>query len=304
MKIIRGLINLTPISGCALTIGNFDGVHLGHQAIIKKVVDRAKTLGVPSMVISFSPTPQQFFGKAQARLSSFRQKHQKLEALGVDIHLIIRFNEQLAKQGAVDFVNTLLVEKLSTQYCLIGDDFRFGAGRLGDFDLLTSLGKQHGFSVENTQSIELKGMRISSSNIRQCLSQGLFNEAEAMLGNPFAIEGKIISGQQLGRTINFPTINVAIKRRISPVLGVFAVRVQIADTWHQGVCNVGSRPTVNGKGVLAEAFIFNFDQEVYGQYAKIVLVHKIRSEQKFDSFDALRAQIQQDVDAAKEFFGL
>lgn len=302
MKIIRGLVNLKPLSACALTIGNFDGVHLGHQAIIQKVVKRAKVLGVPSVVISFSPTPQQFFGKTQATLSSFCQKQQKLAALGVDIHLIIRFNQQLAEQSAEAFVEQLLVQQLGAQYCLIGDDFRFGAGRSGDFDLLTSLGKQHGFEVENTHSIKLEGGRISSSNIRQCLSQGQFEQAEAMLGAPFSVEGKIISGQQLGRTIDFPTINVAIKRRRSPVLGVFAVRVQLGNTWHQGVCNVGTRPTVGGQGVLAEAFIFNFDQQVYGEHAKIVFVHKIRAEQKFDSFEALKAQIGRDVEAAKDFF--
>ncbi len=304
MELIRGLVNLSNLSGCVVTIGNFDGLHLGHQKIIKNLVDKAKELSLPSVVISFKPTPQQFFGAKQALISSFRQKHTILDSLGVDKHLLIEFNQNFSKISAQDFVVDILLEKLKTQYLLIGDDFRFGANRTGDFAMLENFAKKHNFLVENTNSIEFNNVRISSSQIREHLKHGEFGRAKSMLGRGFNICGKIIHGKQLGRTIDFPTINISIKRETSPVLGVFAVTVVIDKSRYQGVANIGSRPTVNGKGVLLEVYIFNFNKDVYGKTADVVFEKKIRDEEKFDSFDELKQQIKLDANNAKDYFGI
>ncbi len=298
MKIIRGLHNLNQHQGCVVTIGNFDGVHIGHQQIIQALVKKAATLNLPCVLISFVPTPQNFFGKAQATLSNFKEKHKLLCELGLDIHLIVRFNEAFAQLSAEDFIQQILIEELQTQYCLIGDDFRFGKGRRGDFAQLQNFG----FEADKTQSVFCTEERISSSRIRELLKQGDFALAEKMLGREFSITGKIIRGKQLGRTINFPTINIPIKRNISPVNGVFAVQINLLGTRHNGVCNVGTRPTVNGKKVLLEVFIFDFSQDVYGAIAEVVFKLKIRDEQKFESFEALKAQIALDTQTAKAYF--
>ncbi len=302
MNVIRGLHNLKKYPGSVVTIGNFDGVHIGHQHIISRLVEKSKQLGLPSIIISFSPTPQSFFGRESATLSNFKQKHRLLEKLGLDAHLIIKFDAQLSKLSAQDFINEILLKKLGVRFCLIGDDFRFGAGRMGDFKLLKDFAQQHNFEVENTQSILCASCRASSSKIRELLSQGEFNSVAKMLGREFSISGKIIHGKQLGRTINFPTINVPIKRNISPVLGVFAVQVDLLGKLFNGVCNIGKRPTVNGENILLEVFLFDFNQDVYGEFSNIIFKLKIRDEQKFDSFDQLKEQIKLDTQTAKDFF--
>ena len=302
MKIIRGLHNLTKYMGSVVTIGNFDGVHKGHQHIITRLVKQSKLLGLPSVLISFSPTPQSFFGHEQATISNFKQKHQLLEQLGLDIHLIINFNQLFSKITAEDFIQQVLVAKLAMKFCLIGDDFRFGAGRTGDFKLLQKQALQANFDVENTDSILCNDCRASSSTIRKLLSQGELKSAQQMLGREFSIAGKVIHGKQLGRTIDFPTINIPIKRKISPVLGVFAVQASIIGQTFNGVCNIGKRPTVNGENILLEVFLFDFDQTVYGEQANVVFKQRIRDERKFESFEALKAQISLDTQAAKKFF--
>ncbi len=305
MDIVRGLHNLEKHTGSAVTIGNFDGVHVGHQNIIKRLVNQAKSLGVPAVVISFSPTPQSFFGQSQATISNFKEKHLLLSQLGVDKHIIINFNQQFSELSAESFIQKVLIDKLAMRYCLIGDDFRFGAKRQGDFNLLKTYSTHaSSFEVENTQSILCNDCRASSSNIRNLLETGDFKTATQMLGREFSIAGKIIHGQQMGRTINFPTINIPIKRDISPLLGVFAVDIKLNKQNYHGVCNLGKRPTVNGKKILLEVFIFDFNSNVYGQCAEVFFKHKIRDEQKFDSFDALKQQIKKDTQAAKSFFNL
>ncbi|MBC8493494.1 MAG: bifunctional riboflavin kinase/FAD synthetase [Candidatus Thioglobus sp.] len=302
MNIIRGLHNLTKHSGSVVTIGNFDGVHIGHQHMIKRLVEKSKALGLPSVLISFSPTPQSFFGHQQAALSNFKQKHQLLAALGLDFHLIIKFDQAFSKLSANEFIQRILLDKLNMKFCLIGDDFRFGARRTGDFTLLKERGMLAGFEVENTHSVLCDDCRASSSTIRKLLSQGDFKSANKMLGYEFSIAGKVAHGKQLGRTINFPTINIPIKRKISPVLGVFAVQVAIIGKIFNGVCNIGKRPTVNGENILLEVFLFDFDQTVYGEQTTVMFKKHIRDEQKFDSFDALKAQIKLDTQTAKDFF--
>ncbi len=302
MKIIRGLHNLTKYTGSVVTIGNFDGVHTGHQHIITRLVKQAKLLNLPSVLISFLPTPQSFFNHEQAIISSFKQKHKLLEQLELDIHLIINFNQSFSQITAIDFIQQILVDKLAMKFCLIGDDFRFGLERTGDFKLLKQQGLQADFEVEKTNSILYNSCRVSSSSIRKLLAQGEFKSAEQMLGAEFAISGRVIRGKQLGRTINFPTINIAIKRKISPVLGVFAVQVFIIGQVFNGVCNIGKRPTVNGENILLEVFLFDFNQTVYGEQADVIFKQRIRNEQKFNSFDELKQQIKLDVIKSQQFF--
>ncbi|HCJ87002.1 MAG TPA: bifunctional riboflavin kinase/FAD synthetase [Gammaproteobacteria bacterium] len=302
MQFIRGLHNLKNHAGSVVTIGNFDGVHVGHEKIILRLVESAKALGLPSVLISFSPTPQCFFGREQATLSNFKEKHQLLDRLGVDKHLLIYFNQTFSELKAKDFIQQVLLDKLNMKHCLIGDDFRFGKKRQGDLGLLQSLSKTKGFSVENTQSVLCNDCRASSSEIRTLLAHGDLAAVTQMLGREFSISGKIIHGQQKGRTIGFPTINIPIKRKISPVLGVFATTVEIQGSVFQGVCNIGNRPTINGEEILLEVFLFDFDRDVYGFEAKVVFKHKIRDEEKFDSFKALKQQIELDTQQAKAFF--
>ncbi|HAD99492.1 MAG TPA: bifunctional riboflavin kinase/FAD synthetase [Gammaproteobacteria bacterium] len=302
MQFIRGLHNLKNHAGSVVTIGNFDGVHVGHEKIILRLVESAKALGLPSVLISFSPTPQCFFGREQATLSNFKEKHQLLDRLGVDKHLLIYFNQTFSELKAKDFIQQVLLDKLNMKHCLIGDDFRFGKKRQGDLGLLQSLSKTKGFSVENTQSVLCNDCRASSSEIRTLLAHGDLAAVTQMLGREFSISGKIIHGQQKGRTIGFPTINIPIKRKISPVLGVFATTVEVQGSVFQGVCNIGNRPTINGEEILLEVFLFDFDRDVYGFEAKVVFKHKIRDEEKFDSFKALKQQIELDTQQAKAFF--
>ena len=302
MQFIRGLHNLKNHAGSVVTIGNFDGVHVGHEKIILRLVESAKALGLPSVLISFSPPPQCFFGREQATLSNFKEKHQLLDRLGVDKHLLIYFNQTFSELKAKDFIQQVLLDKLNMKHCLIGDDFRFGKKRQGDLGLLQSLSKTKGFSVENTQSVLCNDCRASSSEIRTLLAHGDLAAVTQMLGREFSISGKIIHGQQKGRTIGFPTINIPIKRKISPVLGVFATTVEVQGSVFQGVCNIGNRPTINGEEILLEVFLFDFDRDVYGFEAKVVFKHKIRDEEKFDSFKALKQQIELDTQQAKAFF--
>ena len=302
MELIRGLHNLKNQSGCVLTIGNFDGVHIGHQEILKKLVLAAKKKGIPSLIISFSVTPETFFGRTKARLSSFRDKHLFLESLGIDKHLLIRFNKVFSEISAESFINETLVNKLNVEHCFIGHDFRFGKDRLGDFPMLKEASSEKGFSVEKIDEVSLEGQRISSSAIRKLLSQGDFKSAEICLGRPFAISGRVAHGEKKGRTIGFPTANISIRRKLSPVLGVYSVITRINGTEYTGVCNVGKRPTIGGTKVLLEVFIFDFSQEIYGEYVTVIFKQKCRDEVKFNSLDELKSQIKKDVEKSKKYF--
>ncbi|WP_024792085.1 bifunctional riboflavin kinase/FAD synthetase [Candidatus Ruthturnera calyptogenae] len=300
MKLIRGLQNLKSHFGSVVTIGNFDGVHIGHQKIINTLVKKAQIMNLPSVLISFSPTPQHFFGHMQATLSSFKQKHALLTNLGLEEYLLINFNTPFSQLSADAFIQQILLKKLNIKHCIVGDDFRFGANRTGDFSLLQTFD----FEVEKTPTVLHNFHRVSSSKIRQSLKKGDFNLANQLLGREFSISGKIIHGQKQGRAIDFPTINILIKRKISPLLGVFAVNVELNGKIYNGVCNLGKRPTIGGEIILLEAFLFDFNSQIYGENAKTVFKYKIRDEQKFDSFSALKRQIKSDVKDAKNFFGL
>ena len=302
MELIRGLHNLKKQPGCVLTIGNFDGVHLGHQALLKKLVAKSKKMGMPSLVISFSVTPETFFGRPKARLSNFRDKHLFLKSLGIDKHLLIRFNKSFSEVSASSFINKILVQKIGIKHCFIGDDFRFGKDRLGDFSMLKKASLENNFSIEKINSVLLNGQRVSSSGVRGLLSEGDFNGAEKFLGRPFSISGKVAHGDKLGRTIGFPTANISIHRKLSPILGVYSVLIKLKSKTYNGVCNVGKRPTLGGSKTLLEVFIFDFNEEIYGDYVTVIFKQKCREEKKFESFDALKKQIKNDVEKSRLFF--
>ncbi|MGY3927120.1 bifunctional riboflavin kinase/FAD synthetase [Aeromonas simiae] len=307
MELIRGIHNLRPRHrGCVLTIGNFDGVHLGHRAVLARLQEKAASLGLPACVMLFEPQPLELFADAKAppRLSRLREKAEALQAIGIERLLCVRFNHDFASQSAECFIEELLVGKLGVRYLVVGDDFRFGKGRCGDFHLLEEAGRRFGFEVISTQSFSLSRQRVSSTLVREALAAGRMAEVEMMLGRPYSISGRVAHGDKLGRTIGFPTANLALKRRVAPVSGVYAVEVLCSGKTFPGVANVGQRPTLNGTQARLEVHLFDFSGDLYGQQVQVMLHHKLREEQKFPSFDALRAQIERDAQAARHWFGL
>lgn len=303
MQLIRGIHNIRPKHrGCVLTIGNFDGVHLGHQAVLAQVKAQALARGVPATVMTFEPQPQELFqpDKAPARLTNFREKHMALREQGIDRHIVIEFNRKFSNLPAREFIERVLVEMLGVQFLVVGDDFRFGHGREGDFAMLQRAGAELGFEVVDTQSYRQQQQRVSSTAIRQCLSNGDFTQAAAMLGRPYAFQGRVVHGEKKGRTIGFPTANIQLKRLHSPLQGVFAVQVQCNDgKMHAGVANIGRRPTLNGERVQLEVHLFDFIGDLYGQQLRVVPTHFIRAEQKFADFAQLQQQIAADAEKAK-----
>lgn len=304
---IRGLHNLRPWHRrCVATIGSFDGVHLGHQAILHQLTGIARQHCLPAVVIVFEPQPHEFFSgdKAPARLMRLREKIQALLAAGVDRVLCLQFNQALRSLSAEAFVQTILLDGLDIKHLVVGDDFRFGCDRRGDFALLQQMGDEHGFAVTDTCTLQLDGQRISSTRIRALLEQGDFAAAETLLGKPYSISGRITYGQQLGRKLGVPTANVQLRRYRSPLHGVFAVSVSFNDgSSFYGVANVGVRPTVTGdKKPLLEVHLFDFSEKVYGAQITVVFHTKLRDEQRFNSLDELQAQLQQDIARGKDFF--
>lgn len=302
MELIRGLHNIRDKHrGCVLTIGKFDGVHLGHQAVLKNLVKQAKKLGLPSTVMVFEPQPEEVFAphNAPARLSRLRDKYDQLKALGVDRLLCIRFDEYFARSSAEGFIEKLLIEKLGVKFLVVGDDFRFGQKRMGDFAMLEKYADQHQFDLVSTQSFRHHDCRISSTEIRKVLEKGEFELVHEMLGRDFTIAGKVVHGEKKGRTIGFPTANVLLKRCKAPINGVFAVKVDIDSSLYDGVANVGTRPTLDGERSQLEVHLFDFDKQIYGKRISVAFVKKLRDEKKFDSFELLHKQIILDAQAAK-----
>lgn len=302
MELVHGLHNLREKhKDCVLTIGKFDGVHLGHKAVLSQLIIQARQRNLPATVMVFEPQPEEVFSpaKAPARLSTLRDKYTALRAIGIDRLICVKFNQDFAAQSPEHFVEQLLVKQLGVEFLVVGDDFRFGKARQGDFTMLTEAGKLHGFSVVNTASFRLKESRISSTAIRDSLQSGDFQTAENMIGAPFAITGKVIHGQKRGRTIGFPTANVLLKRLHTPISGVFAVLANVNGNVVKGVANIGHRPTVNGTRSQLEVHLFDFQSDLYGQTISIVPTQKLREEQKFDSFDILKQQIVVDAKRAR-----
>lgn len=308
MELIRGIHNIRARHrGCVLTIGNFDGVHRGHQALLANLKQQGKRLGLPVTVMIFEPQPLEFFApdKAPARLTRLRDKCKYLAEAGVDYLLCVRFNQDFASIEAQDFVTRLLVDKLGVKYVAVGDDFRFGAGRKGDYDLLRRDGEALGFAVTNTDSFCDCGTRISSTAIRRALREDDLKTTETLLGRPYSITGRVVHGDELGRTIGFPTANLPMKRLVAPVKGVYAVEVHgLGPVPLPGVANIGTRPTVAGVRQQLEVHVLDVTMDLYGHHIEVVLRAKLRSEQRFASLDELKQQIAKDVLAARAFFGL
>jgi riboflavin kinase / FMN adenylyltransferase len=303
LELIRGKLNLHDAHrGCAVSIGNFDGLHLGHRAVLGRLVGRARELGVPAVVMSFEPTPREYFMGAAAppRLSRFREKYLALVEQGVDRLFCARFDARMAALSPEAFIREYLVDGLGTRYLVIGDDFRFGKDRAGNFSTLQAAGREFGFAVEDTPSCTLDGLRVSSTAVRAALAAGDIALATRLLGRHYGMTGRVARGRRLGRTLGFPTVNLRPGRRVLPVTGVFAVVVKgVADHPWPAVANLGTRPTVDGAESLLEAHLFDFSGELYGRRIRVEFVARLREEQRFEGIDSLRAQMQRDAAEAR-----
>ena len=306
MEHIIGIENLrTEHAPSVVSIGNYDGVHRGHQSVIRTLVAKAEQLQAAATVVTFDPLAREYFSPGSVpRLSTRDERAELLFAQGVERVLCIPFDAAFASMSAEAFIEEVLVARLGARYVCVGDDFRFGSQRTGDFALLQAQGQIHGFEVMAHETFELAGARVSSRRIREALAAGDFAPAESLLGRPYVIEGIVSQGQQLGRTIDFPTANLVLPDMLMPINGVFAVIVQLGESEYQGVANIGRRPTVNGKENRLEVHLFNFDQDIYSAHMRVRFVRKLRDEQSFASVDVLRAQIQQDAQSARQILGV
>ena len=303
---IRGLHNLQSYNQrSVVTIGSFDGVHLGHQAILQQVKATAAMLGLPSVVMTFEPQPQEYFSgeKAPARLMRLREKIDALLEFGIDRVVCLQFNRVLRNLTASEFIHQVLVDGLSIKHLIVGDDFRFGCDRSGDFRMLAEFGKNCDFDVQDTKTLEIDNERISSTRVREFLQQADFGRASQLLGRPFSIKGRVVYGQQVGRKLGFPTANVQLNRYSAPLTGVYAVLVDIDGMSYLGAANVGIRPTVGDlvKPIL-EVHLFDFSDDLYGQRIEVEFMHKIRDEAKFTTLDKLVETIRQDVKQIRAWF--
>ncbi|HUJ85639.1 MAG TPA: bifunctional riboflavin kinase/FAD synthetase [Burkholderiales bacterium] len=299
-----------PVRGAhALTIGNFDGVHLGHQAMLERVVAQARARGLQSCALTFEPHPREFFAPdaAPARLSRLREKLELIAATGIDHVHIARFDASFASLSPQHFVEQVLVRGLRIAWLLVGRDFRYGARRAGDFAALERAAREHGFVLEAMPEVRLGGERISSSAVREALLAADFRRAERLLGRPYALSGRVAHGAKLGRKLGFATANLMLPRR-APLAGIYVVEACGADArdgarWLPGVASVGRRPTVNEVAVpLLEVHLFDFAEELYGRHLRVRFIERLRDEAKYPDLDTLRAAIARDVAQAREFF--
>ncbi len=307
MEIIRGLGNLLPKHrGCVATIGTFDGLHLGHQAVLEQVCIKSEELKQPSVAIIFEPLPGEYLSpkNAPSRLMSFREKVKALKNQGIDRVLCVRFDDQLRSMSAQKFVNRVFLDGLGVKFLVFGDDFRFGNDRKGDLLFVKKIGKVYGFEAVATASVLLGGKRISSTRIREALGVGDLNLAGNLLGRPYSIEGKVVYGRQLGRTLGTPTANIELNRPSCPLSGVYAVKVfgeGINNSF--GVANVGVRPTVNDTiRPNLEVHLLDFNRDIYGCRIEVFFLSKIREEKKFSSLEQLKENIAKDQLSAREWF--
>lgn len=301
MQLIRGMHNLLPMhKGCVVSIGNFDGVHRGHQTLLASMKAQADALGLRTCIITFEPHPKAFIhGGAPSQLTGLRDKLCLLSQFGVDQVLCLPFNDALKNLSADEFVQRILVDGLGVKSLIVGDDFRYGRGREGDFAHLSAAGVKYGFSVLDTQTVVDDQHRVSSTRIREALRDGDLTTAEQLLNHPMILSGTVTSGKQLGRQLGFPTANIRLNSDQLALQGVFAVTVMWQGQRYNGVANVGTRPSVNGVEPLLEVHILDFSGDLYQQKLQVTFVSKIRDEQKFASLDALRAAINHDAATAR-----
>jgi riboflavin kinase/FMN adenylyltransferase len=289
----------------ALTIGNFDGVHLGHQAMLQRLKDQARLRRLASCVLTFEPHPREFFApqSAPTRLTSFREKCELLAAQGLNRLHVERFTRDFAAISPESFVEQVLVGRLKARWILVGHDFRFGARRAGDIDLLNTLAKRHGYEVESLPAVSLQGVRVSSSAVRAALQVGDLPAAEALLGRPYSISGRVVHGDKVGRQLGFATANIQLRHNRPPLTGIYAVRLHgIERDGLPGVASLGVRPTVTSSGrAVLEVHLFDFARELYGMHLRVEFLKKIRDEEKYPDLEMLRAQIARDCEAARAF---
>jgi riboflavin kinase/FMN adenylyltransferase len=302
MRIQRGLPERAD-EPVALTIGNFDGVHLGHQAMLIRLIEAAEDLRLRPAVLTFDPHPREFFAQdaAPPRLSKLRQKFDLFRAFGVATTIVARFDRTLAGMTPETFIDDVLVRRLDARWVLVGDDFRFGKARAGNLAVLRAHAKS--FSVEGMRTVAVDAQRASSSAVREALADGDLRRAAALLGRPYAISGRVAHGDKLGRNLGFPTANIPLRHR--PALsGIFAVRVPgLGAAPRAGVASIGVRPTIKQDGVpLLEVFLLDFDQSIYGRRVTVEFLHKLRDEEKYETLDALTHQIRVDVGRARDYF--
>ncbi|MGV0975493.1 MAG: bifunctional riboflavin kinase/FAD synthetase [Azonexus sp.] len=306
MRVFRSFSR--PVPGpTAVAIGNFDGVHRGHGALLGRLGDVAREFSLPPTILTFEPHPREFFSPASApaRLTTLREKLELLAAAGIEQAMVCRFNGAFAALSADQFIERVLVRGLRVRHLIIGDDFRFGKGRSGDFSLLQRAGAPHGFAVEAMGSVTVDGERVSSSGVRAALAAGEMEHTARLLGRPYIIDGRVAHGDKIGRQLGFATANIRIKHNPLPMTGVFAVEVSgLGDQPLPGVANLGIRPTMGGTRPLLEVHLFDFDRDIYGKHISVRFVHKLRTEKRFPNFDALKAQIAADAVAARAFFEL
>lgn len=306
MELVRGLHNLRPEHhGCVATIGNFDGVHLGHQAVIGQLAEKSEELCLPAVVITFEPQPQEYFAPQSAlpRLTRFREKYLALRRFAVDRLVCLSFNRGLAALSHDEFIQRVLVDGLGVRYLVVGDDFRFGKDRLGTFDTLKEAGAKQGFQVANMHTFAIDDERVSSSRVRLALEAGDMPMAVRLLGRDYRMSGRVAHGEKLGRQLGFPTANIHLHRKTSPLQGIFVVETfGLEGEPLPGVASIGIRPTLDGTKTILEVFIFDFDKEIYGKHIQVSFLKKLRDEEHFDSLDALKQKIQQDVEEAREYF--
>ena len=317
MQVFRGLPPAASRTPCALTIGNFDGVHRGHQAMLALLRSEAGHRGLPACVLTFEPHPRDYFARRQAqpalapaRISTLRDGIGELARCGVDRVVILRFDEALAALSPQDFIGRILQQGLDARYVLVGDDFRFGARRAGDYAMLDAAGARAGFDVARMMSYEVHGLRVSSSAVRAALAAGDMTQAAALLGRPYAISGRIIHGAKLGRELGFRTLNLRLRHGRSAAMGIFVARVHgLADAPLPAVASLGVRPTVEDAGrLLLEVHCLQWPEALgteggYGRCVQVDLVHKLHDERKYASLEALREGIAQDVGDARAWFG-
>lgn len=303
MQLIRGLENLKPfLSGTLVTLGNFDGVHLGHQKLIKSLKELKKQHQLPIVVITFIPQPKEFFSKkAMPKAMRLREKYEALKALGVDYLCCLRFDRALADLSAPAFVQSVLLEKFSMRAIVVGYDFHFGAKRGGDFALLQKIGAENDFSVQQISPILINNEIVSSTRLREALQSCDFVLAKQLLGHHYRLCGRVIRGDQRGRELGFPTANIYLQTDSILFSGIFVVRVKLGAETIKGVASLGVRPTFGGKQLLLETYLFDFNRDIYGQYIEVVFLHKLRDEEWFTDVNALLAQMKIDAEQAKAY---
>ncbi len=305
MKLVRHLGDLPHAvreRGSVVTIGSFDGIHAGHRQLLDKVLSKSKSLGLPSIVMSFEPTPEEFLSADQppARLMRFREKYEALAAYGIDVFYCPRFDSKVRNIRADDFIRQVLIQGLNTRHIVVGDDFQFARRREGTIEHLQRVHRVLGFEVEQAASLVKNDVRVSSTAIRTALANGNAESATKLLGRPYQMSGRIVRGRQVGRTLGYPTANVDLKRRLSAVMGIYAVRVTgLPEGRLDGVASVGTRPTFDLVKPLLEVHLFDFDRDIYGDYISVDFIAHLRGEVKFDSVEELVAQMDEDAENAR-----